>query len=156
MARSRRNELPPSGIYQVTTRGVAKELIYRDDRDRRLFLTLFLDVIQRQRWRCLAFCLMGTHYHFVVETTVGELSEGMHRLNGVYAQRFNRRHRRRGHLFGDRFTAWVVRDDRHLEIRSSTCWTTPSERGSAATRASGRGAVANARQGTLVRSDPRG
>ena len=43
------------------------------------------------------------------------LSHTMHRLNTAYAQRFNRRHGRRGHLFESRFSAWVIRDDEHLE-----------------------------------------
>ena len=57
---------------------------------------------------------MGTHYHLVIECTLPDLCDGLHRLNGVYAQRFNRRYGRRGHLFGDRYAGWLVRDDEHL------------------------------------------
>jgi REP element-mobilizing transposase RayT len=57
---------------------------------------------------------MGTHYHLVVETPVLRLSKGLQRLNGAYAQAFNRRHARTGHLFGDRFASWVVEDEEHL------------------------------------------
>ena len=61
---------------------------------------------------------MDTHYHLVLETSIPVLSHTMHRLNTAYAQRFNRRHGRRGHLFESRFSAWVIRDDAHLE---ATC-----------------------------------
>lgn len=113
-----RNELPPAGIYHVTTRGVARTAIFLDDDERRLFLRLFAAEVQCHGWRCHAFCLMTTHYHLVVETELWRLSEGMHRLNGAYALTFNRRHHRSGHLFGERFAAWVPRDDAHLQ---ATC-----------------------------------
>lgn len=58
---------------------------------------------------------MTTHYHLVVETELWRLSDGMHRLNGNYALTFNRRHRRSGHLFGERFAAWLARDEQHLQ-----------------------------------------
>lgn len=58
---------------------------------------------------------MTTHYHAVIESTLESLSRGMHQLNGRFAQRFNRRHDRRGHLFESRFSAWVIRDEAHLE-----------------------------------------
>jgi REP element-mobilizing transposase RayT len=57
---------------------------------------------------------MGTHYHLLVDSRREQMSHALHRLNGMYAQRFNRRHARRGHLFEDRFAAWVIRDDEHL------------------------------------------
>jgi REP element-mobilizing transposase RayT len=57
---------------------------------------------------------MTTHYHLVVETELWRLSDGMHRLNGTYALTFNRRHHRSGHLFGERFAAWLPRDEHHL------------------------------------------
>jgi len=98
----------------VTTRGVNSCQIYRDDDDRRFFLRLLAETVSRLQWRSHAFCLMGTHYHLVVETTVARLSDGLQRVNGVYAQTFNRKHRRTGHLFGDRFASWVVNDEEHL------------------------------------------
>ena len=57
---------------------------------------------------------MTNHYHLVVETELEHLSAGMQRLNGVYAQAFNRRNKRWGHLFGERFASWVVEDENHL------------------------------------------
>jgi putative transposase len=112
--RIRRSELP-DGIFHVTTRGVFRRLAFADDADRLLFLALLAVVVERYEWECHAFCLMGTHYHLVVETTTDRLSAGMQYLNGEYAQLFNRRHDRDGHVFGDRFASWVIRDDEHFE-----------------------------------------
>jgi REP element-mobilizing transposase RayT len=128
MPRIRRSDLP-DGVFQVTTRGVFGRLVYLDDQDRRAFLGLFALVITRHRWECHAFCLMRTHYHLVVETTTERLSAGMQYLNGVYAQRFNRRHSRDGHLFGARFAAWIPRDDEHYERTIEYVLTNPVRAG---------------------------
>lgn len=117
MARRPRTDLP-DGVYHVTARGVDSAAIYRDDDDRRFFLRLLAGAVVRFHWRVHAFCLMGTHYHLITETTRARLSAGLHRLNGVYAQRFNRRHGRTGHLFGDRFASWLVEGDEHLRAAS--------------------------------------
>ena len=63
----------------------------------------------------IAWCLMGTHFHLVAECDLEQLSLAVHRLNCLYAMYFNRRHNRRGHLFENRFSAWVVWDEPHLE-----------------------------------------
>jgi putative transposase len=57
---------------------------------------------------------MGNPYHLILRARRADLSAGMRRLNGVYAQRFNRRYGRRGHLFGDRFASWVIGSEEHL------------------------------------------
>ena len=63
---------------------------------------------------------MHTHYHLVVLTGLDPaVSAAMQRLNGVYAREFNRRHHRRGHLFGQRYSPTVVEDERHLAAACS-------------------------------------
>jgi putative transposase len=68
----------------------------------------------RFAWRCLAWCLMGNHFHLVLETPRPNLARGMRQLNGRYAQRFNRRHRRVGHLFQGRYSALLIERGPHL------------------------------------------
>jgi len=114
VARIARCLLPERGIYHVTTRGVARQPISRDDDDRRLFLVLLARATRRTNWDCHAFCLMPNHHHLIVETHQDVLSVGLRQLNGRYAQAFNERHERGGHLFGDRFAAFVIRDAEHL------------------------------------------
>jgi REP-associated tyrosine transposase len=114
MARLARYLLPEWGIYHVTTRGVARQAISRDDDDRRLFLALLARATRRTNWDCYAFCLMPNHHHLIVATHQDLLSVGLRMLNGRYAQAFNERHGRSGHLFGDRYAAFAIRDDDHL------------------------------------------
>ena len=93
----------PDGLFHVTTRGVAKMAIYHDSNDRRNFLGLLAFAVHQYEWTCHAFCLMTTHYHLVLDTTRQNLSDGMQVLNGDYAQGFNGKYGRWGHVFGDRF-----------------------------------------------------
>lgn len=113
MARPLRLEFP-GAIYHVTARGNALNAIFLDDGDRELFLVCLSEVVTRFGWLCHAYCLMDNHYHLLIETPEGNLSPGMRQLNGVYTQRFNRRHGRVGHVFQGRFKAIVVDRDSYL------------------------------------------
>jgi REP-associated tyrosine transposase len=115
MPRRPRNQLPPAGVYHVTARGVDRGLIVRDEFDWRSLQELVVTAQRRFEWTCDAYCLMSTHFHLLAQTTLPDLSRGMHWLNGTYALRFNRRWGRVGHLFQSRFDAWVIRDERHWE-----------------------------------------
>ena len=107
MARPLRIEFP-GAVYHVTSRGNAGEPIVLSDADRQAFLDVLEGVVSRYHWRCHAYCLMDNHYHLLVETADANLSLGMRQLNGVYTQRFNRRHERFGHLFQGRFKGILV------------------------------------------------
>ena len=113
MARPLRIELA-GGLYHITSRGDRREDIYRDDEDRREWLGVFGSVCERFNWRCHAYCQMTNHYHAVVETPDANLSKGMRQLNGVFTQRFNRRHGLVGHLFQGRFKGILVERDAYL------------------------------------------
>ncbi|WP_040725099.1 transposase [Thiomicrorhabdus sp. Kp2] len=101
-------------LYHVTSRGNAQEDIYRDDKDRTMFLEILKEVCERFNWVIHAYCLMSNHYHLLVETPDGNLSKGMRHLNGVYTQRFNRTHNRVGHVFQGRYKAILVQKDSYL------------------------------------------
>ena len=125
MARQPRSVLPAHGIYHVTARGVNRCAIFADDDDRAAFVRLLRSVGARWGWVGHAYCLMGNHYHVIVETALERLSAGCHRLNGTHAQRFNERHGRVGHLFQSRFHARVLRDDEHLARACAYLWNNP-------------------------------
>jgi putative transposase len=113
MARPLRLEFP-GAVYHLTSRGNARQRIFFTDKDREVFLKTLSHVISRFSWICHAYCLMGNHYHILIETPKANLSLGMRQLNGVYTQSFNRRHRRVGHLFQGRFKAILIEKDSYL------------------------------------------
>ena len=104
----------PGGIYHVTARGNDRQTIFPDDADCSLFLIVLASVVVRYRVRCHAYCLMGNHYHLLLETPEGNLSDAMRQINGVYTQRFNRRHERCGHVLQGRFGAQLVDGQAYL------------------------------------------
>jgi putative transposase len=113
MARRPRGDIP-DGTYHVTTRTAGPVALFHDDLDRYDFCHRLAKTVRRLHWSCRAFCLMPTHYHLLIEVPANSLQVGMHRLNGQYAQNFNRQHRRSGHLHGDRYHAEPVLSDGHM------------------------------------------
>lgn len=107
MARALRMEFE-GAVYHVMSRGDRKEAIFRDDTDRRRFLETLGEVCRRTDWEVHAVCLMGNHFHLVLETPKPNLVAGMKWFLGTFTGRFNRRHRTTGHLFGGRYKALVV------------------------------------------------
>lgn len=104
----------PGGYYHVGTRGNDKRTIYEDDSDRELFLLILRRVARRHGWLFLAYCLMGNHYHLVLQIDESGISRGMCELNTAYATTSNARHRRTNHLFGRRFWSELISTDAHL------------------------------------------
>lgn len=113
MARPLRIELS-GGLYHVTSRGDRREDIYFTDDDRLMWLEILGQVCERFNWVCHGYCQMTNHYHLVVETPEGNLSQGMRQLNGVYTQRVNRAQGRVGHVFQGRYKAILVEKDSYL------------------------------------------
>jgi REP element-mobilizing transposase RayT len=113
MARPLRIE-HPGALWHVTNRGNAQEDIFRSDEDRLTFLDLLGEAVRRFGWVVTTYTLMDDHFHLVFETPDPTLSRGMQWLQGKYAQWFNKRHKRVGHLFQGRFKAFLVEKEAYL------------------------------------------
>jgi putative transposase len=101
-------------FYHVTSRGNARQKIFLSDKDYPAFMEIFQEIIKRQGWIVPSYCLMGNHYHLLIETPRPNLSQGMRQLNGIYTQRFNRLHKRSGHIFQGRYKAFLVEKESYL------------------------------------------
>ena len=104
----------PSALYHVTARGVQRGTIFLDDEDRLAFLKYLSRALQEGDARAFAYCLMGNHYHVVLQTSLPNLSVLMQRINSGFCQAVNRRHDRCGHLLEGRFKSIVVDRDSYL------------------------------------------
>jgi putative transposase len=107
MARKLRVEYP-GAIYHLMNRGDRREDIFKDAEDRKRFLATLGEACDKAGWQVHAWCLMPNHFHLVIETPRGGLVAGMKWMLGTYTGRFNRRHRRVGHLFSGRYKALIV------------------------------------------------
>jgi putative transposase len=113
MARPLRLEFP-GALSHITSRGNGRADIFLDDSDCQGFLDMLGTVCHRWHWLCYAYCLMTHHYHVVLETPEGNLAKGVRQLNGVYTQRFNRRHDHVGHVLQGRYKAILVERETYL------------------------------------------
>lgn len=102
----------PGAIYHAMSRGDRREAIYRDDEDRATFLRTLAAACEKTGWQVHAWCLLGNHFHLVLETPQANLVAGMKWLLGTFTGRFNRRHGLNGHVFGGRYKA------QHIDERS--------------------------------------
>jgi len=112
MARPLRIEMA-DGIYHVTSRGLERRKIVREDADRERWLDLLDSVCTRRDWRVFSWALMDNHFHLHLRTPHADLSAGMHDLNSGYASYFNRQCDRRGPLYQGRFKGILVEDEGH-------------------------------------------
>jgi REP element-mobilizing transposase RayT len=98
----------PGAIYHVMSRGDRGEDIFRDDVDRQDFLKTLAETCQKTGFEVHAYCLMGNHFHLVVETPEANLVAGMRWLLSTYTIRLNHRHKLLGHVFSGRYKALLV------------------------------------------------
>jgi len=104
----------PNGWHHVMNRGLARRVVFGDDDDRQGFLDLLTQCGRRWEVWASAVVLLPNHYHVVLHDRRGNLSRAMRHLDGVYTQRFNRRHNRDGPLMRGRFRSRLVQEERYL------------------------------------------
>jgi len=102
------------GLFHVTSSGNRGSALFLDDLCRERFIGLVELAVAKFEWRCVAYCLMTTHFHLAVDMEKPKLSAGMHWLNTCYAGWFNRRYGFKGHLFEDRFYSVAVEREAHM------------------------------------------
>ena len=104
----------PGALHHIIIRGIEKRAIFRDDTDEERFLDRFGDVLSDTSTPCYAWALMSNHGHMLLKTGLVPIATVMRRLLTGYAQQFNRRHRRRGPLFDNRYRSILCEEDAYL------------------------------------------
>ena len=101
-------------LYHVMSRGHRKENIFFADRDREVFVKKLHESLTKYSVILYCFCLMGNHYHLLIETPSPNLSAFMHYLNTSYSNYINAKYKLTGSLFQGRFKSILVEDDSYL------------------------------------------
>ena len=102
-------------IYHIINRGNAGENLFKGIKDRKRFLKYLEKAVDRFSLVIHTYCLMTNHYHFLAETPQPNLSKTIQWINVSYAAYFNRKYRRKGHLFQGRFKSILVDADEYLK-----------------------------------------
>jgi len=113
MPRPRRKDY--EGAWQhVMNRGIDRGVVFRNDDDRRIFLECLAAAASRYELQIHAYCLLGNHFHLLLFSVGGRLSDAMRFLGGCFTQRINYRDGRDGPLFRGRFTSVLIESEAHL------------------------------------------
>jgi len=103
-----------SAFHHVMNRGRDRQVIFRDATDFEAFLEVLSEASEVHQGVFHAYCLMSNHYHLLIETPKANLSQVMKHVNGLYTQRYNRRHKKHGPLFRGRYKSVLVDEDAYL------------------------------------------
>ena len=115
MARPLRIQFPDA-MYHIMSRGIGRMTIFHNEKDWFKFMQFMERVIEKYNWICHAYCLMGTHYHILLETPDANMVVGMKYLNQLYSQFYNWKYQRVGPVLQGRYKAWLVeKEEKFLE-----------------------------------------
>lgn len=113
MARHQR-EKSKSGYYHIMIRGNERMNIFQDEEDKLRFIETLYEKKQVNRFSLHAFCLLDNHAHLMISEGVEDVARVMKRITVSYVYYFNKKYKRVGHLFQDRFRSEIVEDDSNL------------------------------------------
>jgi REP element-mobilizing transposase RayT len=104
----------PGALHHITARGIERCLIFRNDADRDNFIERLATILVETKTRCLAWALMNNHFHLLLKTGKAPVATVMRRVMTGHAVSFNRRYRRHGHLFQNRYKSILCQEDAYL------------------------------------------
>jgi len=104
----------PGALHHIMVRGINKSAIFADDEDKSRFLQRLSENVTKAGASVYAWVLMDTHAHILFKSGELGISAVMHKLLTWYAQYYNRRHKRTGHLFENRYKSILCDEDNYL------------------------------------------
>lgn len=107
-------KISKSSIYHVMVRGNERKNIFEDDDDKLKLIDLLKEKSKKGKFSIYAYCLMDNHVHLIIYEKKDKISKIMQRINTSYAYYYNRKYKRVGHVFQDRFKSEVIEDERYL------------------------------------------
>ena len=102
-------------LHHIIIRGIERKAIFKDNADRANFLERLGRIISETETSCCAWVLMTNHVHLLLKTGLAPIATVMRRLLTGYALSFNRRHRRHGQLFQNRYKSFLCEEDVYLK-----------------------------------------
>ncbi|MBU3179755.1 transposase [Clostridium psychrophilum] len=114
-------------IYHIMCKSITEVILFKDAEDKRKYLSLIKKYKVLYNFKLYGYCLMDNHLHLIIDSNGADISKVMHGINFSYAMYYNKRHKREGHLFRDRFKSIVVTNDRYLRTLSLYMHNNPTD-----------------------------
>lgn len=116
-----------AAVYHIMSRSISELDLFKDDEDKNTYLSIIKHYQRLYIFKIYAYCLMDNHLHLIIDTNGSDISKIMHSINLKYVCYFNKKYKRHGHLFQDRFKSKIVYDDRYLIALSAYIHNNPSD-----------------------------
>ena len=107
-------EKSSTGIYHVILRGINGQIIFKDNEDYKKLIQTINEYKEISGYEIYAFCLMNNHIHLLMKEGKENLGIVFRRIGASYVYWYNRKYKRRGHLFQDRYKSEPVEDDKYF------------------------------------------
>jgi len=114
-------------IYHIMIRSISELKLYKENSDKEKYLHLIQKYQCKFGFKIYAYCLMDNHGHLLIDANGGDISTIMHSINQCYAQYFNRKYKRHGHVFQDRFKSKIINDEKYLLALSAYIHNNPKD-----------------------------
>jgi len=105
-------------IFHIMCKSISEVSLFKDDEDKKKYLSLIKKYKVLYDFKLYGYCLMNTHSHLMIDANGSDISIVMHGINFSYAMYFNRKYKREGHLFKDRFKSKIVNNERYMKTLS--------------------------------------
>lgn len=126
MARSNRFKIP-NGTYHIIVKGCSDLQLYKSTSDKEKYLKLLKKYQDIFKFKVYSYCIMTTHAHIIIDSFGSDISKVMHNINQSYAQYYNFKHNRHGHVFQDRFKSIIVEESSYLLTLSAYIHNNPKD-----------------------------
>ncbi len=113
---ARKIRIEDAGFHHILNRGVERRVIFDTAKDKEKFLEIVCEVSEHYDFTIHAYVVMDNHYHLLLENKQENLSAGMRQINASYAQYYNKKYKRTGHLWQGRFKSWYLFDTNYLFV----------------------------------------
>jgi putative transposase len=123
LARKKSNE----SIYHVMCRSISEINLLNDDEDKLKYISLIKKYKKLYKFNIYSYCFMKNHLHLILDSNGADISRIMHGINFSYARYFNKKYKRHGHLFQDRFKSKIIDTDRYLITASAYIHNNPTD-----------------------------
>jgi len=114
-------------IYHIMCKSITEVDLFKTPVDKEMYLSLIKKYKILYNFKLYGYCLMDNHLHLIIDANGSDISKVMHGINFSYATYFNKKHKRVGHLFRDRFKSKIVHNERYLKTLSLYIHNNPTD-----------------------------